>query len=85
MVVPSIRSIIHMWMHKFSFVPMTLAEAEALEDRIVSPDPDSAQLLKKHIQAGSASLNDSTALPIFDPCHYLWTWYWPGHPTSLAY
>jgi hypothetical protein len=55
LVVPSVRSLMPMWMHKFSFVPMTLAEAEALEERIVSPDPVSAQLLKKVLEEGCDS------------------------------
>lgn len=47
MIVPSMRQLLGMWRDKFGFVPLTLAEAEALDDRIVSPDSDSAQLLKK--------------------------------------
>lgn len=47
MIVASMRQLLGMWGNKFDFVPLTLAEAEALDDRIVSPDSDSAQLLKK--------------------------------------
>ncbi|BDA44637.1 hypothetical protein COCOBI_06-1140 [Coccomyxa sp. Obi] len=47
MIVPSMRQLLGMWRDKFGYVPLTLAEAEALDDRIVSPDSDSAQLLKK--------------------------------------
>jgi len=41
------RQLLKMWRDQFGYVPLTLAEAEALEGRIVSPDSDSAQLLKK--------------------------------------
>lgn len=44
------RQLLKMWRDQFGYVPLTLAEAEALEGRIVSPDTDSAQLLKKDLR-----------------------------------
>lgn len=47
MIVPSLCQLLGMWRDRFGFVPVTLTEAAALDSRIVSPDTDSAQLLKK--------------------------------------
>ncbi|KAK9908360.1 hypothetical protein WJX75_006723 [Coccomyxa subellipsoidea] len=47
MIVPSLRQLLGMWRDRFGFVPVTLTEAAVLDSRIVSPDTDSAQLLKK--------------------------------------
>lgn len=55
LVVPSLRDLLPMWVHKFRCQPLTLAEAQALESCVVSPDPESAQLLKKALQPGAAS------------------------------
>jgi hypothetical protein len=49
MVLPSIRSLLTMWRHKFRFQPLTLEEQHHLEPHIVSPDFDSAQLVKKQL------------------------------------
>ena len=50
LVLPSLRSLLPMWLERFGCQPLTLAEAQVLEDRIVFPDTDSAQLLKKALQ-----------------------------------
>ena len=47
LVLPSLRRLLPMWLERFGCQPLTLAEAQALESRIVFPDTDSAQLLKK--------------------------------------
>lgn len=49
MVLPSIRSLLTMWRTKFRFQPLTLEEQHHLEPHIVSPDFDSAQLVKKQL------------------------------------
>ncbi|CAL5229685.1 g13054 [Coccomyxa viridis] len=47
LVVQSVRSLLPMWLGSLGFLPLTLAEADALDPLLVSPDPDSAQLIKK--------------------------------------
>ncbi|EIE21412.1 hypothetical protein COCSUDRAFT_43149 [Coccomyxa subellipsoidea C-169] len=54
MIVPSLRQLLGMWRDRFGYMPLTLSEAEALDNRIVSPDTDSAQLLKKCLAPSSA-------------------------------
>ena len=57
LVVQSVRSLLPMWLGSLGFMPLTLAEADALDPLLVSPDPDSAQLIKKSLLPGSASFN----------------------------
>eukprot|EP00775_Hariotina_reticulata_P009984 gene9984-10139_t len=49
LVIPSIRSVLPMWRYKLNFIPLTLEEQAALEPHIVSPDFESAQLVKKRM------------------------------------
>ena len=51
LVLPSLRGLLPLWLERFACQPLTLAEAQALESRIVFPDTESAQLLKKALQA----------------------------------
>ncbi len=41
-----------MWLGSLGFMPLTLSEADALDPLLVSPDPDSAQLIKKSLMPG---------------------------------
>ena len=50
LVMPAVKSVSNMWIKKFFFVPASLAEYQDMDDRIVMPDADCAQLLKKNIQ-----------------------------------
>ena len=43
-----------MWLGSLGFMPLTLAEADALDPVLISPDPDSAQLIKKSLVPGCA-------------------------------
>ena len=52
LVVQSVRSLLPMWLGSLGFMPLTLAEADAVDDLLVSPDPDSAQLVKKSLLPG---------------------------------
>lgn len=52
LVVQSVRSLLPMWLGSLGFMPLTLAEADALDPLLVSPDPDSAQLIKKTLIPG---------------------------------
>ena len=54
LVLPSVRALLPMWTLRFGCQPLTLAEAQALDSRIVAPDADSAQLLKKALQRACA-------------------------------
>ena len=49
LVVPSVKSLVGMWMRKFNFLDLTVSESDALEDRIVTPDTTSATMLKKRV------------------------------------
>ncbi len=64
MIVPSLRQLLGMWRDRFGYMPLTLSEAEALDNRIVSPDTDSAQLLKKCL-APRCSMSQSANLKPF--------------------
>ena len=59
LVVPSVKSLVGMWMHKFCFLDLTPEESEALEDRIVTPDTASATMMKKRIHRCAGELLDS--------------------------
>lgn len=50
--VQSVRSLLPMWLGSLGFMPLTLSEADALDPLLVSPDPDSAQLIKKSLMPG---------------------------------
>ena len=52
LVVQSVRALLPMWLGSPGFMPLTLAEADAVDDLLVSPDPDSAQLVKKSLLPG---------------------------------
>ena len=52
LVVQSVRSLLPMWLGSLGFMPLTLAEADALDPVLISPDPDSAQLIKKSLIPG---------------------------------
>ena len=52
LVVQSVRVLLPMWLGSLGFMPLTLAEADAVDDLLVSPDPDSAQLVKKSLLPG---------------------------------
>ena len=56
LVLPSLRRLLPMWVERFACQPLTLAEAQALESRIVFPDTASAQLLKKALQAAGCGV-----------------------------
>ncbi|KAK9809929.1 hypothetical protein WJX72_001884 [[Myrmecia] bisecta] len=47
MVVASLKEALPMWRNKFHCLPVSVAEVHALEERIVTPDFSSCQLLKK--------------------------------------
>ena len=76
LVVPSVKSLVGMWMHKFCFHDLTSGESEALEDRIVTPDTASATMVKKRIHrcvcdplnAAQARASARCRQPA---CHYL--------------
>ena len=50
LVMPAVKSVSSMWVKNFSFVPATMAECQDMDERIVMPEADCAQLLKKDIQ-----------------------------------
>ena len=52
LVVQSVRTLLPMWLGSLGFMPLTLAEADAVDGLLVSPDPDSAQLVKKSLLHG---------------------------------
>ena len=56
LVVQSVRALLPMWMGSLDFLPLTLAEADRLDPLLISPDPDSAQLIKKELLPGCAQL-----------------------------
>lgn len=49
LVLPSVKPLLPMWRGSFGFVPFTVGEQQALECHIVTPDFDSAVLVKKQI------------------------------------
>lgn len=55
LVLPSINSVLPMWTGKFHFIPLTIEEHQALQSHIVSPDFDSAQLVKKPLFGKAAT------------------------------
>ncbi|KAF8068248.1 yippee-like protein [Scenedesmus sp. PABB004] len=63
LVLPSIRAVLPMWRYNFSFMPLTLQEAAALEQHVVTPDFESAQLVKKRTwpRAGGAAAGGGRA------------------------
>lgn len=48
LLVPAVKGLKRMWVHKFNMRQLTLQEAACVEDMIVSPDADSCVLLMKH-------------------------------------
>ena len=56
LVVQSVRALLPMWLGSLGFSALTLAEADALDRLLVSPDPDSAQLIKKSLLPGYRSI-----------------------------
>lgn len=50
LVIPSVKPLLNMWTRKFGCVRLSAAECAALEERIVSPDPDSAVMVVKSIR-----------------------------------
>ncbi|KAK9789012.1 hypothetical protein WJX73_004644 [Symbiochloris irregularis] len=65
LVVPSVPSVARqVWLPRFGFVPLTQQEADALEDRILLPDPASTELLKKRICKPAANGKAAPAQPI---------------------
>ena len=52
LVIPSVPSAAGMWQRRFAFAAATKQEAEALEDRIVLPDPAYTSLLKRRTNLG---------------------------------
>lgn len=56
LVVQSVRALLPMWMGSLGFLPLTLAEADSLDPLLISPDPDSAQLIKKELLPGCAQV-----------------------------
>ncbi|CAK0784514.1 hypothetical protein CVIRNUC_007718 [Coccomyxa viridis] len=61
LVVQSVRVLLPMWLGSLGFMPLTLAEADAVDDLLVSPDPDSAQLVKKSLLPGPEHAAGSAA------------------------
>ena len=49
LVIPSIPSVAQMWKRRFGFAPVSQLEADALDDRILLPEPTSMELLKRRI------------------------------------
>ncbi len=49
LVLPSVVARVPMWKRKFGFECLSTAECAAIDERIVYPDPDSVQLLKKSV------------------------------------
>ena len=50
LVMPAVKSVSSMWIKKFGYMPASMAECQDMDERIVMPDADCAQLLKKDIQ-----------------------------------
>ncbi len=47
---PAVKSVSSMWVKKFGYMPASVAEYQDMDDRIVMPDAECAQLLKKNIE-----------------------------------